>query len=286
MAEKEKEKYIDKLKVKYRLSIYNDQTFQEVLQLRLSKMNVFVVIGAIALLLITLVTVLIAYTPLREFIPGYPNANTRANIVKNAMMLDSLENEIILRDQYFDNINTIVNGGVPKSINVTKDSNVNFDKIEFSISEQDSLLRQQIEQEEQFNLSVFEDDNNNTFNSQYFFSPVKGIVTNKFDPDENHYGTDVVAGPNEVVKACLEGTIIMATWTVETGYVIQVQHSNNLLSVYKHNAELLKKTGEHVQAGEAIAIIGNSGEITTGPHLHIELWHEGQAINPEEYIVF
>lgn len=286
MAEKEKPKLIDRLRAKYKLSIYNDQTLMEVFQLRLSRLNVLTVVGSTSLLLIVLVTVLIAYTPLREFIPGYPNANTRAYIVRNALMLDSLERELQIRDSYFQNINTIINGGIPKTYGTLQDSNLKYDKIEFTTSEQDSMLRLQIEREEQFNLSVFEGTEQTSFSSQYFFAPVKGIVTNKFNPDENHFGTDVVAGLNEVVKACLDGTVIMATWTVETGYVIQLQHANNLISVYKHNAELLKKVGTRVSAGEVIAIIGNSGEITTGPHLHFELWHEGQAVNSEEYIVF
>lgn len=286
MLEKEKPKYIDRLKAKYRLSIYNDQTLNEVFQLRLSRLNVISVVGSIAFFLIVSVILLIAYTPIREFIPGYPDANTRSDIVQNALMLDSLENEIRIRDRYFENINTIINGGIPKSIHSTLDSTAEKKDIDFSISIQDSLLRMQIEQEEQFNLSVFEDHNKNTFSSQYFYAPIKGIVTNSFNPDENHFGTDIVAGPNEVVKACLDGTVIMSSWTIETGYIIQIQHANNLISIYKHNAEILKKVGNQVKAGEAIAIIGNSGEITTGPHLHFELWHEGKAINPEEYIFF
>ena len=120
----------------------------------------------------------------------------------------------------------------------------------------------------------------------HFFTPVRGMVTNSFNPSNNHFGTDIVAGPNEVVKATLAGTVIMATWTLETGYVIEIQHDNNLISVYKHNAELLQKVGLRVKAGDAIAIIGNSGELTTGPHLHFELWQNGVALNPENFIVF
>jgi murein DD-endopeptidase MepM/ murein hydrolase activator NlpD len=115
---------------------------------------------------------------------------------------------------------------------------------------------------------------------------VNGIVTNSFKGSENHFGTDIVAGPNEVVKATLDGTIILSTWTIETGNVVQIQHDNDLISVYKHNAEILKNMGKRVKAGEPIAIIGNSGELTTGPHLHFELWYKGKPVNPEEYITF
>jgi murein DD-endopeptidase MepM/ murein hydrolase activator NlpD len=120
----------------------------------------------------------------------------------------------------------------------------------------------------------------------HFFSPIKGLVTNSFNAIQNHYGTDIVGAPNEVVKATLGGTVVMATWTLETGYVIEIQHDNNLISVYKHNAELLKRVGDHIRVGDPIAIMGNSGELTTGPHLHFELWYKGTPLNPEDYISF
>ncbi len=120
----------------------------------------------------------------------------------------------------------------------------------------------------------------------HFFPPVKGIITRGFNPMEGHYGIDMVAAPNEVVKATLDGTVTMSTWTLETGYVIQIQHDYELISVYKHNATLFKSVGQKVVAGDAIAIVGNSGELTTGPHLHFELWHDRVPLNPVEYIVF
>ena len=149
------------------------------------------------------------------------------------------------------------------------------------------MLRRQIEEEELFNLSILANTSNKTdFSSIHFYPPVKGIVTNSFNPSENHFGTDIVTASNKVVVATLDGTVIIANWTLETGYVIQIQHENNLVSVYKHNSELLKKVGNHVTAGETIAIIGNSGELTSGPHLHFELWHNGTSINPEDYVAF
>jgi murein DD-endopeptidase MepM/ murein hydrolase activator NlpD len=150
------------------------------------------------------------------------------------------------------------------------------------------LLRHQIEVEEQYNLSVEEEDNiSDEISDIHFFTPMKGIVTASFDAFDNHFGTDVVGSPNSVVSATLDGTVIMASWTIKTGYVIQIQHKNNLISVYKHNSELLKETGAFVKAGESIAIIGNSGELfTSGPHLHFELWYNGKALDPEKYIVF
>ena len=148
-------------------------------------------------------------------------------------------------------------------------------------------MREYFRDEEQFGIDI--DTKNQAIGgiSQiHFFPPVKGLVTNSFNSLADHYGTDIVAASNEVVKATLEGTVIMATWTLETGWVIQIQHKNNLISIYKHNAELLKRVGDFVEVGEAIAIIGNSGELTTGPHLHFELWYLGIPLDPEDYISF
>jgi len=285
---KEKKKHIvNKLKHKYRLIIYNDITFEEVWYMRLSRLNVFTFAGTALILLIISVTVLIAFTPLREFIPGYPDGNTRWNIINNVHKLDSLEHELEIRDRYFASINRIIRGEVPISYENSQDSLVRYEDITFSKSEHDSILRQQIEEEELFNLSVLTNPGKQTdFSTIHFFPPVKGIITNSFNPSENHFGTDIVAATNKVVVATLSGTVVLANWTLETGYVIQIQHDNNLISIYKHNSELLKKIGSHVTAGETIAIIGNSGELTSGPHLHFELWHNGTPINPEDFISF
>lgn len=284
---KTKKKYIHKLKHKYRLSIYNDQTFEEVLVMRLSRLNVISVVGGVAILLIALVTILIAFTPIKEFIPGYPDGNTRRNIVENALKADSLERELQQWKIYLGNLHTILRGESPDNMESIPDTSIMYSEISFSRSEQDSLLRLQIETEELYNLSVVGNNNENgDLTRMHFFPPVKGVVTNSFNAKYGHWGVDVVAPPSEVIVAVANGTVTLSSWTLETGYVIQIQHDNNLLSAYKHNSKLLKKAGEKVKAGEAIAIIGNSGELTTGPHLHFELWHNGTPINPEQYIVF
>lgn len=287
MVKKKKKRIVNKLRHKYRLIIYNDDTFEEVWFLRLSRLNVFSIVGSALILLITAVIVLIAFTPLREFIPGYPDGNMHRNIINNVYKLDSLEKEIEMRDRYFASLNQIIRGGVPESYENTQDTTLRYDDIVFDRSEHDSILRQQIEQEEIYNLSVLANSSNKTdFSSIHFYPPVKGLVTNSFNPNINHFGTDIVAASNKVVVAVLDGVITMANWTLETGYVIQIQHENNIISTYKHNSELLKKVGNHVTAGEAIAIIGNSGELTSGPHLHFELWHNGTPLDPEDYIAF
>ena len=277
-------------KHRFRITIYNDHTFEEIWQTRLTKLGTFTLIGAVILSLIVLTTILIAFTNLREFIPGYPDGNMRRNIIMTAYRLDSLENELHIRDQYFSNINAIISGKEPADFQSLQDTSKNYENITFSKSVEDSLLRIQIEQEEQYNLSTSEYEENNKESkiiNQHFFTPMKGVVTGKFNPVDNHFGTDIVAESNTIVSAVLDGTVIMAGWTLETGYVIEIQHGNNIISVYKHNAELLKDIGTVVRAGETISIIGNSGELyTSGPHLHFELWHNGKPIDPEQYIIF
>jgi murein DD-endopeptidase MepM/ murein hydrolase activator NlpD len=283
----DKRSLIEKFKSKYRLSIYRDESYQQVFNLKLSRLNVVTIIGAITLVFLAIVVSIIAYTPVRELIPGYPDEKTLRDIRMNYILLDSLAQEIEKRDKYFANLNQIISGREPDNYDNIVDTNISYKDITFTKSSEDSLLRSLIEQEDQFSLSIVDDNKQiSSVSRVHFFAPIKGIVTNSFNSRNNHYGTDIVAAPNQVVKAVLDGTITMATWTLDLGWIIQIQHENDLLSVYAHNAELLKKSGEYVKAGEPIAIIGNSGELTTGPHLHFELWHNGTPLNPENFIFF
>ena len=285
---KEKKRgFLRKLMHKYRLVILNEESFEEVGFVRLSRLNILAITGIMTLLLIALVYTVIAYTPIREFIPGYPDAMMSHHIRQNAMKLDSIQREMAIRDQYFLNINRIVNGERPLDYLNDTSNNQSSDEIIFYRSPNDSILRQRVEAEEQFRLSISDPPKERKeLHDIHFFTPVRGIITNQFNPLDNHYGIDLVAGPDEVVKAALSGTVTMATWTLETGHVIQIQHDNNMMSVYKHNAELFKTVGMKVNAGDAIAIVGNSGELTTGPHLHFELWYNGSPLNPADYIAF
>jgi murein DD-endopeptidase MepM/ murein hydrolase activator NlpD len=283
----DKKKFFQKLKYKYRLSVYRDQTYEEVLNLKLSRMNVLAWGGLIGFLALFIVVAIIAYTPVREFIPGYPDENTLITSLRNKQRLDSLEQELNRRDMYFENLKRIISGESPENYDNESDTNKNYSNINFTRSAEDSMLRERYNQEERFSLEPQSEEKTVESISQvHFFPPIKGLVTNPINTSGNHYGTDIVAASNEVVKSTLEGTVVMATWTLETGWVIEVQHENNLLSVYKHNAEILKRVGDYVKVGEPIAIIGNSGELTTGPHLHFELWHNGIPLNPEDYISF
>jgi murein DD-endopeptidase MepM/ murein hydrolase activator NlpD len=289
-SQKKRKKIFRKLKHTYRLVFFNDSTFEEVWHFRFTLINVLSITGTVIILLVGGSIALVMFTPLRELVPGYPTEVTRREMVTNVLRLDSLEYEIQLRDKYFNMLNAIISGREPEITDAYTENNgnVNYDNITFTRSEQDSLLRKQVEEEEQFNFVVRAQpaSEDASISKIHFFKPLDGVITNKFDMHRDHFGIDIVASPNEVVKSILDGTVIMATWTVETGYVIQVQHASNILSIYKHNASLLKKAGDRVKGGDAVAIVGNSGELTTGPHLHFELWQNGIAVNPEEYIVF
>jgi len=288
--DQEKKKLYKKLKNKYRLVILNDSTFEEKVSLRLSPLNVFTIVGLFALFLITTVSLIIVFTPIREYIPGYTDVTLQHDVNKNSIKSDSLQLALNRKDQFIENLRIILSGGNPDSVNqpdsgkkVVQPSNL----AKMGISEEDSLLRVYVESEDQYNLKNSNSSINPKLISSYsFFTPLKGTVTSGFDLDKNHNGVDIVAPENEAIKATLDGTVIFAGWTSETGYVIQIQHENNLLSSYKHNSVLLKEEGEFVNAGEVIAIVGNSGELTTGPHLHFELWHNGTPVDPQKYISF
>jgi murein DD-endopeptidase MepM/ murein hydrolase activator NlpD len=287
MSEKtEKRSFWEKFRHKYRLSIYRDETFEELINLRLTKLNVLAIVGIGTFVFLIIVISVIAYTPVRELIPGYPNEKTIRNIYLNNYRLDSLELEISKRDAYFENLRRIISGEKASDQENTAEKPVTTANLNYNKSKGDSVLRNLVA-DDQFGLSITENRKMRPalFNV-LFFPPVKGIVTSTYSSVAEHYGTDIVAAANEVVKATLPGTVTMSGWTIETGNVIQIQHEDNIISIYKHNAELLKHVGDRVKAGDPIAIIGNSGELTTGPHLHFELWYNGTPLNPQDYISF
>jgi len=230
---------------------------------------------------------LIASTPLREYIPGYPKPEYREMLLKNMMLVDSLEKELAVRDKFFGDMKSILEGGVPKELaQGNKQVDEKKTRIEYKPYNSDSVFQDKLLEERLNVTSPSNRDQTGSPEKLHFFLPVKGLVTNRFDAREGHFGIDLVGQPNSRISAVLGGTVLFAGWTMETGNVIYLLHENNLSSAYKHNAELLKKAGEIVKAGEAIAIIGNSGEQSTGPHLHFELWYNGKPIDPEKYIVF
>ena len=273
-------------KEKVRLCVINETSSEEVLNFRLSQLHVLTALSVLAVILVVLTILLIAFTDLREFIPGYPDGNMRQMIAQNALRVDSLENELLKRDRFFKSIRLVLNGGDTTSLERSREDTARYrnDTIRFQISEQENEFRAAIEERERFNLSLGMKEQNHDY--YHFFPPVEGIVTQSFDEKKRHYGTDIVAKANAKVAAVLDGVVIFTDWTVKTGYVIQVQHTNDLISVYKHNSILLKKQGDYVRAGEVLGVVGNTGEESSGPHLHFELWRAGNPLNPENFIKF
>ncbi len=276
------------LKSKFRFVVMNDQTLEEKFSLRLTPMNIIVVGGSAALMLIILTLYLIAFTPIREYIPGYADVNMRRNLIKMTLKTDSLMQKLNADEKYLSNMLDILNDKADTTLPKKKTGQQLYDSIQqLNKSAADSQLRWQIENQEQFTLVNNGDKAfSSGIGSYSFFTPLKGNVTSKFSTAQKHYGIDIVSNANEGIKSALDGTVVIANFTSETGYVIGVQHSNNLFTFYKHNSALLKSVGDYVKAGEVIAIIGNSGEFSSGPHLHFELWYNGTPVNPLEYINF
>lgn len=277
-----------RLQNKFRLVVMNDQTFEEKISIRLSPINVFVFIGTVIISLITFTIYIIAFTPLREYIPGYADVNMKRKLITLSLKADSLGRLVESQDRYMQNLNQVIAGTAGIDTSALQPSQVRYDTLHdhFRI-EDDSIIRHRIESRDKYELALnTPKDFSSSISSFYFFTPVKGTVISQFDPKIKHFGIDVVGSPDEAIKSTLDGTVIMADWTSDAGYVIGVQHSNNLFSVYKHNSALLKNTGTFVKAGEVIAFIGNTGEFTTGPHLHFELWYNGNPVNPEDYMPF
>ncbi|PKP50334.1 MAG: peptidase M23 [Bacteroidetes bacterium HGW-Bacteroidetes-1] len=291
-----KEKWYKKLSYKYRLVIFHDETFEEKISFRLSRMNVFVALVSLSVFLVVITGYIIAFTSLREYIPGYTDVTLNRRVYQLERSADSLEMVFSQKQVYFSNLRRIIEGHdfADDSINAVNESmrgtNSNYDTIRIVRSHEDSLLRLEFENLERFNLitdpELIPEARRRAMTVSNFFVPVKGTITNKFDPLQKHYAVDVVSKINEAVKSTLDGIVVLADWTPDKGYIIGVQHAGNFFSVYKHNSALLKQEGDFVRAGEPIAIIGESGEMSTGPHLHFELWYNATPVNPEEFISF
>jgi len=283
---------MNRLRNKYRLVIMNDETLEERVTFRLSRLNVFVVLGTLTIILIILTSILIAFTPLREYIPGYTNVGLQKKLYELQIKTDSIENGLEKRNRFIQNMKDVMNGkDLSTDVPFSKDTLHKYNNIKLKKSPEDSLLRTEVENQGKYNLYRFgnsenERQKNESIGKVLFFVPLKGVITNEFNPSQNHYGIDIVSKQNEAIKCVLDGTVILSNWTLETGYTIAIQHQQNIVSVYKHNSALLKKEGEFVKAGDPIAIIGQTGELTTGPHLHFELWSDGNPVNPKDYINF
>jgi len=288
--QKDKKQLIKKLKDKYRLVVINDNTFDERFSAYLTPLNVIAGVALVFIFIALIVVGLVAFTPLREYIPGYSDTQTKLNALNASIKADSLEEAQRIYMQYFTNLSTILNGDVEAPGDTTDQPEEGrvYEGLDFSASREDSLLREEIESQERYAVSQNATGNEKIMGlpALLFFAPVKGQITSEFDRSIQHYGVDVTANEGEAIKAVYDGVVIFASYTYDGGYVIQIQHPDNLISVYKHNSVLLKKVGDQVAAGESIAVIGNTGELTDGPHLHFELWHKGNPIDPLNFIAF
>ena len=290
MANKRKKKHWWKnIKFKYRLTIVNENTLEEVFGLYVSKLNGLSVLITLLAVLFLFTALIMVYTPLRNYLPGYMSNELRATIVENALQIDSLEQVAEQQRRYISNIQNLMVGRVDlDSVQTMADIDsltiMDMDELQMA-TEREEMFRDQYESAEKYNLIASRKVTTDTDGLE-FYRPTRGILSSVFDAEQQHYGVDIAANPNESVMATLEGTVIWSTYSTETGYVIALQHRKGLLSVYKHCGALLKQQGQHVKAGEVIALVGNTGVHTTGPHLHFELWNRGEALNPERYIVF
>ena len=284
---------LKKLNRKYDFMMRHDDTKKEILGFKLNLLNLVLVIIGIALLLIIVTTFIIAFTPLREYIPGYTDTNLDREVYELNLRADSLKREMQKRDVYFENMKKIVEGydfaadSALASLNIYEPLPKGVtDTITLKKSVQDSILRAEYEAQNQYNL--FGDDYlppaKPSSLVKNFFVPLIGSIINPFNPDNGHFGVDIASDGDQIINATLDGTVVFSSWSINNGYCIGIQHADSYFSVYKHNATLLKKEGEYVKAGEAIAILGQSGEAETSEHLHFELWHNGIAINPADYM--
>lgn len=294
MAKNKKDtKRLHRLRYKYRLVLMDEDTFEQKISIRLSKMNVIILVGIFSLFWISLITYLLAFTSLREYIPGYTNQNLTAQVYQMELAMDSLNLRYAQQDKYLANIQRILRGDDFSDYEEPgRLTDNDYSNIQNKISVEDSLLRAEVESQDQYSIYYYRaqdvpfERNIVKKGPMVFFKPINGIITSQFNRAIKHYAIDLVSERNDAVKTVYDGIVVLADWTVNTGYVIAIQHPNNFISVYKHNSALLKRQGDIVKSGEPIAIIGDSGEQSSGPHLHFELWANGSPVNPLDYISF
>ena len=279
--------FLEKLKQRLRFVLFDDQSYKELKSITLTRFQIITRILSVLFLFFSLTAALIAFSPLREYIPGYSPPHLSEELVRLSLRTDNLLEEIQLKDQKLTILEKVLRGEVvDNSAFLDSSRKITVKEEDLKASKTDSVFRQAIEREGRFDVFLEDTEKPLELINTVFYAPIKGLISDSFDLQNKHYGVDVLASENEAIKAVLGGTVVFSDWTTETGYSIVIQHDNNLISLYKHNSVLLKKIGEVVKAGDVISIIGNSGEYSSGPHLHFEMWQKGKAINPEHHILF
>lgn len=271
----------------FRLKLTVEETDKKLFHIRFTKTNVFVAAVSVTVMLCAAIFSVIAFTPVRTFIPGYPDARTKRAAIQNAIRMDSLETVIYRWELYAENLRRSIDGLEPVDIDKMLSSRREAGKDATDpayLRSRDSILREEVKKEEMFDISTRR-QRELPIEGMIFFTPLKGVVSQAYDP-AIHPSVDITAPAGSVIKAIADGTVIYDGWSEDTGYTIQIQHGSNIVSIYKHNQKLIKKTGDKVSAGSPIALVGNTGKLTTGDHLHFELWYKGESVDPAKYINF
>ena len=272
----------------FRLAVIDDQSHKQLLTLHFSRTTLFITIVSVLVTLSAVIFSIIAYTPVRTFIPGYPDAHSKRAAIQNTITIDSLETVIYKWGLYSENLKRVMEGMDPIKIDSIVNASMPASTKAADMAEiqrRDSLLRERVKEEDQFGISAERQKRRLPIEGMHFFCPLKGVISQEYNAVSHPY-IDITAPQGSVVKAVLDGTVIYSGWSEDFGHTIQIQHEEDIVSIYKHNEKLLKKTGDKVTAGSPIALVGNSGNLTTGTHLHLELWHQGNAVDPAKYINF
>ena len=284
--EKQNKTFLKRIFNDYKIVVSSEDTFEEKLSFKANKINAFIIMLLYSIILIAFTISIVFFTQLREMVPGYSSSDLLNRAIYLTKKTDSLEQQIALNNKFYKSIEDVLSGNVDEFISrdeLSIDSNlINPDIFTISPNLQDSILRQYVENEDKFNLT----NNELVIENKMFFSPIKGEITQSFNFNENHFAIDIAADIGTPVKSVLDGKIIFSEWSLETGYVVFIDHGENIISVYKHNSKILKEQNDFVQAGEVIAYSGNQGNLSTGPHLHFELWKNGTPIDPEPLLNF
>ncbi|MEA2041374.1 MAG: M23 family metallopeptidase [Bacteroidota bacterium] len=276
----------------FRLLVLDDASLNQISSYRFSKTGITLGVISVLIILAVLMSILFIYTPLNFLFPSRSNINLQRQIIQNSIVIDSLSASLEQEQNYVKQIKYIIQGKIPEDtteeIATLYDSSISKKKLDFSTSYLDSVMQEQITNVENKTFAKIKSNASQKGNVKnlHFITPLKGSISRKFNSNDGHYAVDITPGTDNAVLATLSGTVIFTEWSLKTGHVIAIQHDNNIVSFYKHNSSVLKKTGDRVAAGESIAIAGNSGENTTGTHLHFELWKNGTPVNPEDYISF
>tara|TARA_B100000886_G_scaffold327995_1_gene275976 strand:- start:232 stop:1089 length:858 start_codon:yes stop_codon:yes gene_type:complete len=285
MPQKRKHNIIDKLSDRFHILLVNEKTLEKKKLISSTTFNLAASSFVVFLVILSSSFLLIYFTPLKEYFRGYTSLELRQSSVENSMKLDSLENLYITQSNYINSLKDLLSGNISYEEldqNISRSDNKIIELEIVETNQDDSLLRALVEEEDKYNAFDIKGERFTTV----LFPPVKGGLSSAFDINNKHYGVDIVMPENSPVHSISEGIVVFSEWTSTTGFVIIIKHLNGLTSIYKHNSSIVKNQGDRVGTGEIIAFTGNTGELTTGPHLHFELWYQGEPVDPQSYIEF